>query len=164
MVFEPCDLNTLVEVSKDDLQIKISEKHVTIEYENLPVIMGVCIQISQLITNLLENAIKYSRPEVKPLIRITASIIEGKKIEHPSANKKTKYHAIEFADNGIGFEQEYEKKIFGLFQRLHGNDEYSGTGIGLGIVKKIVTYHDGFVVAEGQPNIGATFKIYIPIT
>ncbi len=162
LIFKPCDLNTIVEEAKNDLQICIIEKQATIEHENLPVIMGVYIQISQLITNLLDNAIKYSRPGIKPLIKITSSIIEGKLIEYISANKQTKYHAIKIADNGIGFEQEYANKIFELFQRLHGKNEYSGTGIGLGIVKKTVTNHNGFIIAEGKPNIGSTFTIYIP--
>ena len=164
LVFIPCDLNTLVEESKSDLYISISEKDAIIEHENLPVIMGVYIQILQLINNLLGNAIKYSRPEVKPLIKITSSIMEGKQIEHPSANQGKDYHAIKIADNGIGFEQEYANKIFELFQRLHGKNQYSGTGIGLGIVKKIITNHGGFIVAEGKPGIGSTFTLYIPAT
>ncbi len=162
LIFEPCDLNTIVEESKNDLHISIMEKQATIEYENLPVIMGVSIQISQLFTNLLENAIKYSRTGINPLIKITSSIIEGKIIDHTSANKQAKYHEIKFADNGIGFEQEYENKIFELFQRLHAKNEYSGTGIGLTIVKKIVNNHKGFIIAEGKLNRGATFTIYIP--
>ncbi|MEO5998191.1 MAG: PAS domain-containing protein, partial [Chitinophagaceae bacterium] len=145
MIFAPCDLNTLVEESKNDLLISISEKEAIIEHENLPVIIGVRVQIYQVITNLLDNAIKYSRPEIKPLIKITSSIIEGKKIEHTSANKQTKYHAIKFSDNGIGFEQEYANKIFELFQRLHEKNKYSGTGIGLGIVKKVVSSHNGLL-------------------
>ena len=155
-------LNTLVEDVKNDLQISIIEKQATIEHKNLPAIMGVGIQISQLITNLLDNAIKYSRPEIKPHIRITAERIHGNEIGHPAANKQQEYHAIKIADNGIGFEKEYENKIFELFQRLHHKNEYSGTGIGLGIVKKIVINHNGFIIAEGKPNIGSTFTIYIP--
>jgi hypothetical protein len=162
LIFEPCDLNTLVEESKNDLHISISEKEAKIEHGNLPVIMGVYVQISQLITNLLDNAIKYCQPGIKPFIKITSSIIEGKIIDHISSNKQLKYHEIKFEDNGIGFEQEYENKIFELFQRLHGRNEYSGTGIGLGIVKKIVSNHNGFIRAEGKPNIGSTFTIYIP--
>jgi light-regulated signal transduction histidine kinase (bacteriophytochrome) len=162
LIFKPCDLNTLVEEAKNDLQISIIEKQATIEHENLPVIMGVCIQISQLITNLLDNAIKYSRPEIKPKIQITSAIIEGKIIKHSSANSQKNYYAIKIADNGIGFEQEYADKIFELFQRLHPKNEYSGTGIGLAIVNKIVTNHNGFIIAKGKPNKGSTFTIYIP--
>ena len=162
LIFEPCDLNTLVEESKEDLQISITEREATIEYKNLPVIMGVRIQISQVITNLLDNSIKYSRPEIKPRIEITSSIIGGKTIKHTSVNKQKKYYAINFADNGIGFEQEYSNKIFELFQRLHFKNEYSGTGIGLAIVKKIVSNHNGFIIAKGKLNKGSTFTIYIP--
>ncbi len=162
VIFEPCDLNTIVEESKQDLNERILEKHATIEHENLPVINGVPVQLSQLFTNLIDNAIKYSRPEVKPRIKITASIVEGKKIDHPAANTHTEYHAIKIADNGIGFEKEYATKIFELFQRLHNKNEYSGTGIGLAIVKKVVTNHNGFIISEGKLNIGSTFTIYIP--
>ena len=121
------------------------------------------IQITQLFTNLIDNAIKYSRPEIKPHIKITSSMVEGKKIEHPSANQKY-YYAIKIADNGIGFEKENVNKIFELFQRLHHKNEYSGTGIGLAIVKKIVNNHNGFIVAEGVHNIGSTFTVYLPTT
>ncbi|MEO6549786.1 MAG: PAS domain S-box protein [Ferruginibacter sp.] len=164
LIFEPCDLGRVVEESKSDLYESIVEKEAVIEAENLPTINGVCIQITQLITNLLDNAIKYSRPEVKPHIKITSSIIEGKTIEHPAANNQKEYHAITIADNGIGFEKQYEAKIFELFQRLHGRNEYSGTGIGLAIVKKIVSGHNGFIMVEGKPGIGSTFTIYIPIS
>jgi PAS domain S-box-containing protein len=162
LIFVSCDLNTIVEDSKNELNLSIVEKQVTIEYENLPTINGLHIQLSQLFTNLLDNAIKYSRPEIKPHIRITAERIHGNEIGHPAANKQQEYHAIKIADNGIGFEKEYENKIFELFQRLHHKNEYSGTGIGLGIVKKIVINHNGFIIAEGKPNIGSTFTIYIP--
>jgi PAS domain S-box-containing protein len=162
LIFVSCDLNTIVEDSKNELNLSVIEKQVTIEYENLPTINGLHIQLSQLFTNLIDNAIKYSRPEIKPHIRITAERIQGNEIGHPAANKQQEYHAIKIADNGIGFEKEYENKIFELFQRLHHKDEYSGTGIGLAIVKKIVTNHNGFIIAEGKPNIGSTFTIYIP--
>ncbi|MEP6645621.1 MAG: PAS domain S-box protein [Saprospiraceae bacterium] len=161
-LFEPCDLNVIVTESEIDLEEKILESQAIIEHENLPVINGARVQIAQLFTNLIDNAIKYSRSEAKPHIKITSSIVEGKIIEHPSANSQKEYHAIEIADNGIGFEKEYANKIFELFQRLHHKNEYSGTGIGLAIAKKIVTNHNGFIIAEGKPNIGSKFTIYIP--
>ncbi len=164
LILEKCDLNNIVEESKSDLSLNISEKHAIIEYEKLPIIKGECIQISQLFTNLIDNAIKYSRSGINPYIQITTTIIDGKIIEHLSANIQKEYHAIKIADNGIGFEKEYECKIFEPFQRLHGRSEYTGTGIGLAIVKKIVTKHNGFIVAEGKPNIGSTFTIYLPTT
>jgi len=164
LLFKPCDLNNLVAESINDFKISILEKQAIIEYNNLPTINGMYIQLSQLFTNLIDNSIKYSRSEIKPHIKITSSIIDGNEIEHPAVNKKKEYHAIKIADNGIGFEKEYSLKIFELFQRLHNKNEYSGTGIGLGIVKKIVTNHNGFIIATGQLNVGATFTIYLPTT
>lgn len=160
--FVPCDLNRIVEESKSDLQLRIAEKHVIIESENLPTINGMHIQLSQLFTNLISNAIKYCRPEIIPHIKITSERIPGQLIDHSAANKKLEYYAIKIADNGIGFEKEYETKIFEAFKRLHGRNEYSGTGIGLSIVKKIVINHNGFIRAEGKTGIGSTFTIYIP--
>ncbi len=162
LVFETCDLNAIVKESISDLEVTINEKQAVINRENLPIIKGVSIQLSQLFTNLIENSIKYSRPDVKPVINITTSIIEGKDIGLISAKKHLNYHEIKIADNGIGFETAYADKIFQLFQRLHHQNEYSGTGIGLSIVKKIVENHDGFVIAQGAPDEGSTFSIYIP--
>ena len=158
-----CDLNEIIEESKNDLQLKITEKHSIIEYKNLPDVKGLHVQLAQLFTNLIDNALKYSRPEVTPTIKISAERIKGKDIGQPTANQKLAYYAIKIADNGIGFESEYSNKIFELFQRLHHKNEYSGTGIGLAIVKKIVANHNGFITAEGMPNVGAVFTIYLPI-
>jgi len=162
LIFESCDLNAIVEESKDDLHLSIIEKQAVVEHTNLPTVNGAHVQLSQLLTNLIVNALKYSRPNVTPHVKITSKRIAGSEIEHPAANKQKEYHAIKVADNGIGFEKEYANKIFELFQRLHHKNEYSGTGIGLAIVKKIVTNHNGFIIAEGKPNIGSTFTIYIP--
>jgi light-regulated signal transduction histidine kinase (bacteriophytochrome) len=74
------------------------------------------------------------------------------------------YGHILISDNGIGFDAKYSEKIFDVFQRLHSRTDYSGTGIGLAIVKKIVDNHNGVIIANGEPNKGATFDIYIPIT
>ncbi|CAN5227023.1 hypothetical protein BH09BAC2_BH09BAC2_10860 [soil metagenome] len=162
LIFVPSDLNTIVEESISDLNLSILGKQATIEYDNLPTINGLHIQLLQLFTNLIDNAVKYCQPEVKPHIKITASLIHGNETGHPAANQQLEYHVIKIADNGIGFEKDYETKIFELFQRLHGRSEYSGTGIGLAIVKKIVTNHNGFIIAEGKPGIGSTFTLYLP--
>jgi signal transduction histidine kinase len=74
-----------------------------------------------------------------------------------------KYFKVSINDNGIGFAQEHGQKIFELFQRLHNQNEYSGTGIGLAICKKIIENHKGYITAESSPDNGATFHIYIPV-
>ncbi len=162
LIFTACNLNSIVEECKDNLQFSILEKKAVIAYDNLPTIMASQIQFCQLFTNLIDNAIKYSRPQVNPYIKITATVAKGNEIENPLANNQKEYHQIKIEDNGIGFEKEYVTKIFELFQRLHGRSEYSGTGIGLAIVKRIMTNHNGFIVAEGRPGNGSTFFIYIP--
>jgi PAS domain S-box-containing protein len=158
------DLNIIMEQVIADLQEMIEEKKAHFIFNPLPTIHGVNIQVQQLMINLVSNAIKYSKPGVPPVIRITVAVITGNAIPDPSADKKLNYWKIDVADNGIGFEQEYEHKIFELFQRLHNNQDYMGTGIGLAICKKIIRNHQGFITATGQPGLGAVFSIYFPFS
>ena len=134
------------------------EKQVTIIYDDLPVINMELLQFQQLFFNLIENAIKYRREDVLPEIRITAETF----LKEDSDGEKAKYHRITVSDNGIGFEQKYEEHIFKLFQRLHGRSEYSGTGIGLAICKKIVENHKGTIRAVSEPCKGSAFIIELP--
>lgn len=158
-----CDLNLIIEESKNDLNLLITENVASILSDNLPKIMGEPIQLTQLFTNLIGNAIKYRRLEVQPIIEITTMVVNGAEIEHLSANNQQKYLIVKITDNGIGFDQQHSVKIFAPFQRLHGKNEFSGTGIGLAIVKKIISNHNGFITAEGIVNQGANFKVYLPI-
>ena len=100
---------------------------------------------------------------VPALIKIESEIAEGSSFEEKSLENETQYCHIKVSDNGIGFEPQYSKKIFDVFQRLHGRDHYNGTGIGLAIVKKIVENHNGMITAKGEQNKGAAFDIYIPL-
>ena len=111
-------------------------------------------QLQQLFQNLISNAIKYSKRDTAPQIRIHASEVSEDGRLH---------HLIAITDNGIGFEQEYGEKIFQMFTRLHGKAEYSGTGVGLSIVKKVVENHNGFIKAESVSGEGSVFKIYLPL-
>ncbi|MEO8151026.1 MAG: ATP-binding protein [Bacteroidia bacterium] len=161
--FKPTDLNILIEEVLLNLQDTIEEKRAIITLAPLPVLNIIPLQFHQLLTNIISNAIKYSRLDMQLQINITAVIIAAKEIKTEPALANEKYWKISIADNGIGFEQQYEHKIFELFQRLHGKSEYTGTGIGLAICKKIMQNHSGFINATGQPGIGATFNIYLPL-
>ncbi len=114
--------------------------------------------------NLIGNALKFSNPGIPPHIKIKSEIAQGAKFNFEKLSPQKKYCHISITDNGIGFEQQYSEKIFELFQRLHGKSEYSGTGIGLSIVKKIVDNHHGIITANSELNKGATFDIYLPAT
>lgn len=160
--YKPADINILLEEAKNNLQEVIDSKKAIIESDQLPVMNVIPFQFSQLISNLLNNALKYSRPDVPPHIKITYGLKEGKMIPGNSVLDLNKYHHISIIDNGISFEQQYAEKIFELFQRLHGKSEYEGTGIGLAICKKIVDNHHGFINAVGDPERGSEFNIYIP--
>ena len=85
-------------------------------------------------------------------------------MNHDGVNPNQTYLHISFKDHGIGFKEEFSEKIFEVFQRLHGKDQYPGTGIGLAIVKKIVDNHNGFISATSELDKGTTFDIYIPTT
>jgi two-component system, chemotaxis family, CheB/CheR fusion protein len=159
--FERVDLNKLVEDVKNDLYETIREKNAVIESCNLPSLKVIPLQFHQLFLNIISNAMKYSKENVSPRIKIAAELVNGSSIA--GGNERYKYWKISFTDNGIGFEQEYENKIFELFQRLHGKSQYPGTGIGLAICKKIVLNHNGIIKAAGKTGVGAVFTVYIPV-
>lgn len=161
-VFEEADLNSLLENAKQELAQIIEDKKAVIENNELPILNVIPFQIQQLFTNLISNSLKYSKEDTNPIIKINCSTIAANEEEEFLPNSNSKYYKITIEDNGIGFEQEYAKKIFILFNRLHNKNEYEGTGIGLAICKKIVENHKGFIFANSELNKGATFTIYIP--
>lgn len=161
--FENVNLNSVIEDLKEVLSENINEKKVTIE-TNLQQ-EEVCIipfQFTQLMQNLISNAIKFAQSDVPPLIKIKTKITKGTDIDDENSNKNENYCHIMIEDNGIGFDPKFSDKIFDVFQKLHDRDTYEGTGIGLAIVKKIVENHNGFIKASGQPMKGAKFDIYLP--
>ncbi len=162
-IFEKADFNELLENSKQELAQVIETKKATITNEKLPETEAIPFQIQQLFTNLINNSLKYSKEEISPKINITTTIVEAINEPQLPKNDTTKYYKILFKDNGVGFENEYAEKIFILFNRLHNKDEFTGTGIGLSICKKIVENHKGFIFADGKLNEGATFTIFLPI-
>ncbi len=162
-VIEESNINLLLEAAKQDLAEVISAENAEITSDTFPTIKVIPFQIQQLFINLLGNAIKYKAEGRTPKIVITHKVVDAEDEENIVKPKKPFYHKITFTDNGIGFEEQYAEQIFTLFSRLHNKDEYSGTGIGLSICKKIVENHSGYITASGQPGKGAVFTVYLPI-
>jgi two-component system CheB/CheR fusion protein len=160
--FEPIHLSSIIEEVKADLKELMAQKNAVIETSNLCEIQVIPFQFRQLMYNLITNALKFSRPDSAPLIIISSKHITHHELNSLNLPLHREYCHISIEDNGIGFEKEFSTKIFEVFQKLHGRDEFEGTGIGLAIVKKIVENHNGIIIGSGELNRGATFDIYIP--
>ncbi len=160
---ENINITQIVAEVKIDLEEEIAASSALIKIEgNSLDIKAITSQFRQLLTNLISNAIKFSHSGTVPEITIESNIIKGSEIPFEIGNPNINFSKITISDNGIGFDSQYEKRIFELFQRLHTNKEYPGTGIGLAIVKKIVENHHGYITAESPEGRGAIFNIYIP--
>lgn len=149
-------LNEVIEEVIEDLEIMIGDTSATIDYDDLPVIKGSKVQMRQLFSNLIVNAVKYGQKETAPVVQIKC--IQGA-IVHNGSN----YQKISIIDNGIGMDKAHVNKIFTIFQRLHMRDEYTGNGIGLAICKKIIENHSGFITVESNVGEGSTFNLYFPV-
>ncbi|SDF08697.1 PAS domain S-box-containing protein [Pricia antarctica] len=161
--FETTELRTIVNEVKDDLTDEIAFKNAIVNLESSCDIVVVLFQFRQLLYNLISNSLKYVDKDTAPVIEISASPVRSSEIADSRAVPEIEYVHIRVSDNGIGFENGFSEKIFEVFQRLHGRDNYRGTGVGLAIVKKIAENHGGFVTAHGEPGRGADFNIYIPM-
>jgi len=149
-IFEPVDLNLVINLVLEDLEIRIHETNTKIEICDLPTVEGDEVQLRQLFQNLICNAIKYMPVGTPPHIQIDYGRAAAEGDEED-------LHQISVIDNGIGFDQKYAERIFGIFQRLHGKQEYSGTGLGLAVCYKIIQRHGGDIWADSTPGEGATF-------
>ena len=159
--FEYTNLNIIIEEVKHELADTIAEKQATIEIQEMCAVNIIPFQFHQLMHNLIGNALKFSKPDVPPHIKISFQTIQYSKPDIPKLRPYKEYCHISITDNGIGFEKEFNERIFEVFQRLHSKLEYAGTGIGLAIVKKIVENHNGIITATSELGKGATFDIYI---
>lgn len=146
--FEDVSLSEIVETAKQNIQLTIEETDTEIVYQNLPVVKGDKGQLVQLLQNLFSNAIKFRRTEAVPKIEVFTK-------EH-----ETVWEII-VKDNGIGFDMAHKERIFNIFQRLHSQGEFSGTGIGLAICKKIAERHGGEIWAISEPGKGSEFHFTI---
>jgi PAS domain S-box-containing protein len=161
--YVPVDLNNIIEDVKSDFELLMAEKGAVIEVEGkMPVVDAESLQMNQLFYNLISNALKFSKPDLAPRIRIgyTREPEEGGRA---GAGEAMLYHHITVADNGIGFEKDYAEQIFEIFKRLHNTQAYSGSGIGLAVCKKIVLNHKGRIYAESDGESGTTFHVLLPV-
>lgn len=161
--FETVSIYPILEEVLQEQSVTIEEKNAKILIDEMPKIWGIPFQIRQLFSNLLTNALKYSQADKIPTIEISHQIINNEQHQLDQKVFGEAYHQISIKDNGIGFDQQFSEKIFGMFQRLHPKDKYSGTGIGLAICKKIMQIHGGLIKAEGNSGRGATFYLLFPI-
>lgn len=159
--FTHCDSHKLISDIITEMEDVIKEKNAKIQVEDLPQLYINSNLFRPLFYNLIGNALKYSKKDVSPVIRIYSEK-NGVNFAGSDFSRKEKYHRIYIEDNGIGFEQKYSDQIFMMFKRLHHKHEYEGTGIGLALCKKIVEEHNGFITAKSTLNIGSTFIIALP--
>ncbi|GEP51378.1 hypothetical protein FNO01nite_20500 [Flavobacterium noncentrifugens] len=148
------DLNLILRQVFTAIEDISETKNVKFKFDYLPVIHGIPPLLEQLFSNIIINAIKYSKEGIAPEVSVSYEL---------SQIENRKYHKIVVTDNGIGFEAKYKDKIFEVFQRLQGKKEYSGTGVGLAICKKIMQYHNGLIAADGNPGKGAVFTVFFPV-
>ncbi|MBN4053156.1 PAS domain S-box protein [bacterium AH-315-L15] len=160
--FETVDLAKVVEEVLSDLEIRIELTQGAVEVGELPAIDADPLQMRQLFQNLIGNALKFMKPGDAPVVKVSSKDINEWR-KRPNAAVSIALCQITVEDNGIGFEEKYVDRIFGVFQRLHGRSEYEGTGIGLSVCKKIVERHAGSISATSAPGKGAAFVFSLPI-
>jgi len=148
--FSTTSTEKAMQIATINLKEAIEESGVEITHDPLPTIEADQSQIIQVLQNLLANSIKF-RGQKKPLIHVSADQDDGEWI-------------FSVSDNGIGIEEQYGDRIFTIFQRLHGREEYPGTGIGLAVCKRIMERHQGRIWFDSEPGSGTTFNFSIPLT
>lgn len=164
VAFVETDLNAVLEEVVENFRDEFRDQGTALLIQKLPEVRGIPYQLRQLFINLIANSIKFSRPKVPLKIEISSVEARGMlPIALQGENSNRNFYLIRFSDNGIGFDASQNEKIFDIFYRLHNQKEYEGTGIGLAICKRIAENHDGLITASGEPGVGTTFNIYLPV-
>lgn len=161
-LLEPINLQKSLDDALATFELQIKSKGAIIESDGLPTVPAISAQIDYLFQNLLSNSLKFCRPDVPPRITISHSYLTPAEVGGPVRSAR-RYIKLKFSDNGIGFDNDFQEKIFAIFQRLHHKHQYEGTGIGLAICRKIIANHGGSITASGRPNQGAVFSIILPV-
>jgi light-regulated signal transduction histidine kinase (bacteriophytochrome) len=143
------DMGAIVRDVYGEFRAREADRQVEFRLHDLPSVAADAVLVRQVWTNLLDNALKYTRHRTCAQIEIGGFTTDGE-------------HVYFIRDNGIGFQMQYADKLFGVFQRLHGTDEFEGNGVGLALVRRIVQLHNGRVWAESKPDQGAAFYFALP--
>ncbi len=159
--FQTVALEEILHGVLSDLEFRIEQSGARVEAERLPVVEADPHQMRQLFQNLVQNALKF-RSESHPVVRIRSDAPSKAEPQAHATPRADGVHRIYVEDNGIGFDEKYAERIFGLFERLHGRSAYEGTGMGLAICKKIVERHNGSITARSTPGKGTTFIVTLP--
>ncbi|MDP5337827.1 MAG: PAS domain-containing protein [Nodularia sp. (in: cyanobacteria)] len=154
------NLTQIVNEVLSDLEVSIQQTNGRVEVGDLPTIKADPLQMRQLLQNLIGNALKFHRPQTPPVVKVYSQILPS---QSDQVSVVSEICQITVEDNGIGFSQKYVDRIFNVFQRLHGRQEYQGTGVGLAICRKIAERHQGMITVESQPGQGAKFMVTLPI-
>jgi signal transduction histidine kinase len=161
----PVDLQAIADEVLSDLEIQIARQHGRVTLGQLDTVIADPLQIHQLLQNLIGNALKFHRPDAPPEVHVEGRWLNAAEAAHLAngafAPDAAVYHLC-VADNGIGIEPQYFERIFQMFQRLHGRNEYEGTGVGLAICRKIVERHNGVIIVNSKPGEGTCFIILLP--
>jgi light-regulated signal transduction histidine kinase (bacteriophytochrome) len=147
--FEPTDCSVILDSVLTDLKMAIEESNAVVTHDPLPTVTADATQLKRVFQNLVSNGIKFRQGETLPEI-------------HVGAEQQDSEWVFSVRDNGIGIDPRHFERMFVLFQRLHGRDEYPGTGIGLAVCKKTVERHGGRMWVESEPGKGSTFYFTIP--
>jgi two-component system, LuxR family, sensor kinase FixL len=161
--FVAVDLEQTAREVVSDLETQIERLAGRVELGHLPTIQADPLQMRQLLQNLITNGLKFHRIDEPPVVQVEGKFVHGRQQRsgpHSAADEQCR---IVVEDNGIGFEEKYRDRIFGLFQRLHPRDVFEGTGIGLALCRKIVDRHGGRISARSTPGVGSTFEIFLPV-
>ncbi len=174
---EPFALVDLAQITQEvlsDLEVRIEKTGAEVVVGELPKLEADALQLRQLLQNLIGNALKFQPPNAKPKVEIGGRMITGRegnvtgfpetdpRVSGMAADEQSFFQLV-IKDNGIGFDEKYLDRIFAVFQRLHGRQEYEGTGIGLAVCRRIVDRHKGVISAKSRPGEGATFIVTLPM-
>ena len=172
--FAAVNLRTVVQDVLGDLEFRIEKTGAKVDVGDLPTIEADATQMRQLMQNLISNALKFQAPGATPEVSVTARLVSGatpngqttflaRKTSEAGPMGEETFCELTVRDNGIGFDEKYLDKIFAVFQRLHGRQEYEGTGVGLAVCRRIVDRHAGRITAQSKPGAGASFIIWLPV-